>query len=105
VPHWNPPPQLVHAILPATGVGVGDGVAVGPLREHALIARIEVISKAVNRGLTKRVYRADELGLGHAAGLGVHGASGKPHLSRSWLTRRADSCSCCRSMRPDLTAT
>ena len=105
MPHWKPPPQLVHAILLATGVGTGVGVAVGPLREHALIATIETINSGVNRGLTKRVYRADELGLRHAAGLDVHGVGGKPHLSRSWLTRSADSCSCCRSMRPDLTAT
>jgi hypothetical protein len=104
VPHWNPPPQLVHAILLATGVGTGVVVAVGPLREHALIATTETISNAVNRGLTKRVYRADELGLGHAAGLDVHGVSGKPHLSRSLFTRSADSCSFWRSMRPDLTA-
>jgi hypothetical protein len=83
VPHWNPPPQLVHAILLATGVGVGDGVAVGPLPEHALMATTEAISDAVKRGLTKRVYRADEFGLGHAAGVRTHGVSGKPHLSRS----------------------
>ncbi len=66
MPHWKPPPQLVHAILPTTGVGVGVGVTVGPLREHALMARTEAISNAVNRGLTKRVYRADELRLGRA---------------------------------------
>ena len=60
VPHWKPPPQLFHAILPATGVGTGVGVAVGLLLEHALMARIEAISKAMIRGLTKRVYRADE---------------------------------------------
>ena len=58
VPHWKPPPQLFHAILPATGVGTG--VAVALLLEHALMARIEAISKAMIRGLTKRVYRADE---------------------------------------------
>jgi len=60
VPHWKPPPQLVHAILPATGVGDGVGVAVFP--EHALRARNAAISNAMIRGFTKRVYRADELG-------------------------------------------
>jgi hypothetical protein len=64
VPHWKPPPQLVHAILPATGVGIGVGVAIGAPLEHALTVRIAAISSAMIRGFTKRVYRADELRLG-----------------------------------------
>jgi hypothetical protein len=62
VPHWKPPPQLVHAILLVTGVGVGDGVAVGPLSEHALRTRIAANSSAMSRGFTERVYRAMSCG-------------------------------------------
>jgi hypothetical protein len=60
VPHWKPPPQLVHAILPATGVGTGVGVgrAVGPLRVHVLMARADAMMTAIVRGVTKRVYPA-----------------------------------------------
>ena len=89
VPHWKPLPQLFHAILPATGVGTGDGVvvAVGPICVHALMATMEAMSSAMVRGLTKRVYRAKALSLGvlanYAAGLAAHGVSGKPHRSRS----------------------
>ena len=105
MPHWKPPPQLVHAILLVTGVGVGEDVAAGPLSEHALRATIAATRSAMRRGFTKRVYRDDELRLNpHAAGLEVHGVSGTPHLSRSWLTRSADSCNFCRSILPDLTA-
>jgi hypothetical protein len=60
VPHWKPPPQLVHAIVPATGDGTGDGV-VAVLLEHALIANAEAMISAIVRGFTERVYRANEL--------------------------------------------
>ena len=63
MPHWKPRPQLVHVILPATGVGIGDGVAIGPLREQAPMARMEAMRSAIVRGLTKGVYRAIRLSL------------------------------------------
>ena len=82
MPHWKPPPQLVHAIWPATGVGSGDGVAVavGPPPEHALIATMEAMSSATVRGLTKRVYRARELSL--------RACSRTTSRPRAWHARR-----------------
>jgi len=59
LPHWNPPPQLVHATVLEVGCEEGLELAIGlAARVHAETSRVTITMKVAARLVTLGVYRA-----------------------------------------------